>query len=134
MAELIRVMVIWPQQQMQQDVQCRLHEAQKQQQLQVQQQMMELMRELRRQTQRRDMWLEEREWERDDQRQVWTVKLNLYTEGGNTEDFLPAFEHSKKMYKIPEEEWMTKLRPTLTGKARPAFANYHREQTTRTSR
>ena len=50
------------------------------------------------------------------------VKFTKFTETDDIEAYLTTFERTMNAFKIPQEQWVYKLAPQLTGKAQQAFA------------
>ena len=50
------------------------------------------------------------------------VKFSKFTETDNIEAYLTTFERTMNAFKVPQEQWVYKLAPQLTGKAQQAFA------------
>ena len=50
------------------------------------------------------------------------VKFTKFTETDDIEAYLTTFERTMNAFKVPQEQWVYKLAPQLTGKAQQAFA------------
>jgi predicted transcriptional regulator len=50
------------------------------------------------------------------------VKFSKFTEADDIEAYLTTFEQTMTAFKLPQEQWVYKLAPQLTGKAQKAFA------------
>ena len=66
------------------------------------------------QQKQRDKYLEEMLKTYLQDQQMWgNIKINLYVEGENIEDFLLTFERAMVLQDISEEEWPAKLMSVL---------------------
>ena len=49
------------------------------------------------------------------------MKFTKFTETDDIEAYLTTFESTMNAFKVPQEQWVYKLAPQLTGKAQQAF-------------
>ena len=71
-------------------------------------------------------WME-RSMTREDERvgranQMNELRLTKLSDSEDIEAYLPTFERMMRVYEVPEDRWVFKLAPQLTGKAQQAYA------------
>ncbi len=92
------------------------------------------IRQMQEQMEAMQSWIGAQEQERADRAKQMEIRLSKLSDSEDIEAYLTTCERMMSVYEVPEDQWVFKLAPQLTGKVQQAYAamgaeeavDYHR--------